>query len=115
MNISFKGIENFKILKHMQEKEGPLMLSDGETVPAQETIQTIKVKLKLTDDGEKDLTQYKLAIVSGIPFATIKSIMQKRTKGITLKTIILLSNGLGISPSEFINDKSFFAENLDLD
>lgn len=65
--------------------------------------------------GEKDITQYKLAQLSGVPFATIKSIMQRRTKGITLKTIILLANGLGITPAEFIDDKSFFAENLNLD
>ena len=38
--------------------------------------------------GEKDLTQYKLAQLSGVPFPTIKSIMQRRTKGISLKTII---------------------------
>ncbi|MBP3432043.1 MAG: helix-turn-helix transcriptional regulator [Clostridia bacterium] len=65
--------------------------------------------------GEKDLTQYKLAQLSGLPFPTLKSIMQRRTKGITLKTIILLSNGLGITPSEFINDKAFSAENLELE
>ena len=64
--------------------------------------------------GEKDLTQYKLAQLSGLPFPTIKSIMQRRTKGISLKTIILLANGLGITPSEFIDDKSFSAENLEL-
>ncbi len=65
--------------------------------------------------GEKNLTQYRLAQLSGIPFPTIKSIMQGRTKGITLKTIILLSNGLGITASEFINDDAFLAENLDID
>lgn len=62
-----------------------------------------------------DMTQYKLAQLSGIPFATIKSIMQRRTKGISLKTVILLANGLNITPSEFIDDQSFLAENLDLD
>ncbi|MBQ2701631.1 MAG: helix-turn-helix transcriptional regulator, partial [Clostridia bacterium] len=62
-----------------------------------------------------NLTQYKLAQLSGVPFPTIKSIMQRRTKGISLKTIIMLSNGLGISPSEFINDSSFLADNLILD
>jgi len=62
-----------------------------------------------------DMTQYKLAQLSGVPFATIKSIMQRRTKGISLKTVILLANGLNITPSEFIDDKSFLAENLDLD
>lgn len=65
--------------------------------------------------GERNITQYKLSQLSGIPFPTIKSIMQRRTKGITLKTIIMLADGLGITPSEFINDESFWAENLDLD
>lgn len=65
--------------------------------------------------GEKNLTQYKLAQLSGIPFPTIKSIMQRRTNGISLKTIILLADGLGISPAEFIDDESFLAKNLDLE
>lgn len=65
--------------------------------------------------GERNLTQYKLAQLSNLPFATIKSIMQRRTKGISLKTIILLSSGLNISPSEFIAGEEFQAENLDLE
>ena len=65
--------------------------------------------------GEKALTQYKLAQLSGVPFPTIKSILQRRTKGITLKTIIMISFGLQIAPSEFLNDSAFVAENLDLD
>ena len=65
--------------------------------------------------GERNITQYKLSQLSGIPFPTIKSIMQRRTKGITLKTIIMLADGLQIKPSEFIDDPSFLAENLDLD
>ena len=64
---------------------------------------------------EKKLTQYRLAELSGVHFATIKSIMQRRTKTINLKTIILLSSGLGVTPWEFICDDSFLAENLDLD
>ena len=64
--------------------------------------------------GEQDLTQYKLSQLSGVPFPTIKSIMQRRTKGISLKTIILLSYGLNITPREFIDD-SFIACNLDLE
>ena len=65
--------------------------------------------------GERNLTQYKLAQLSGIPFPTIKSIMHRRTKDITLKTIIMLSDGLKVSPSEFLNDPSFNIENLTLD
>jgi transcriptional regulator with XRE-family HTH domain len=65
--------------------------------------------------GEQNLTQYRLAQICGLPLATVKSIMQKRTKGITLKTIILLANGLGLTASEFISGKEFLAENLDLE
>ena len=65
--------------------------------------------------GEQDLTQYKLATLSGLPYATVKSIMQKRTKSIDLRTIILIANGLGIKPSEFIDTEAFWAENLNLE
>lgn len=65
--------------------------------------------------GEKDISQYKLAELSGLPYPTIKSIMQKRTNGISLKTIILLADGLDITPSEFLNDDAFLAKNLDFE
>lgn len=64
--------------------------------------------------NEQNLTQYKLTQLSGVPFPTIKSTMQRRTKDISLKTIIMLTDGLKISPSEFINDDTFSVTNLDL-
>ena len=64
--------------------------------------------------GEQSLTQYRIAQQSNLPLSTVKSIMQRRAKGVELNTIILLANGLGITPSEFINDPSFWADNLDL-
>lgn len=79
------------------------------------TLNDVVVERLLKFMGEKNLSQYKLAELSGLPYPTIKSIMQRRTKGITLKTIILLANGLGISPAEFINHESFSADNLDLE
>ena len=79
------------------------------------SINEVVIERLLKYMGEKNLTQYKLSQLSGIPFPTIKSIMQRRTKGITLKTIIMLADGLEVTPSEFINDKSFLAENLELD
>lgn len=63
---------------------------------------------------EKDITQYELANLSGLPYPTIKSIMQGRTDSINLKTIILLAHGFGMKPSEFIDDDKFLAENLGL-
>ena len=65
--------------------------------------------------GKLNLTQYALAQKSGVPFPTIKSIMQRRTKGIELKTVIMLANGVGVTVSEFLNDESFNYVNLELD
>ena len=60
-------------------------------------------------------TQYTLAELSGVPYPTIKSIMQRRTKGITLKTIIMLAHGFQMSVSEFLCDDYFQYESLDLE
>lgn len=64
--------------------------------------------------GEQNLTQYKIAQKSGIPYSTIKNIMQRRTKSIDFKTVLLLSHGLGIRPQEFVDD-DFLPEKLNLD
>ena len=65
--------------------------------------------------GKQNLTQYRLAELSGIPFSTIKSIMQKKTKGISFKTIILLANGFNVPLSEFADEKIFNVEKIKLD
>ena len=57
--------------------------------------------------NEQNLTQYELAQHSGVPFSTIKSIMQRKTKNISLKTIIMLSKGLGIRTKDFLDDIKF--------
>ena len=79
------------------------------------TINDAVVERLLQYMGQKNITQYKLAQLSGVPFPTIKSILQRRANGITLKTIIMLSYGLNVKPSDFIDDPSFLAENLKLD
>lgn len=65
--------------------------------------------------GKQNITQYRLAELSGIPFSTIKSIMQKKTKGISFKTIILLANGFNVPLNEFADEKIFNLENIKLD
>ena len=57
--------------------------------------------------NEQNLTQYELAQRSGVPFSTIKSIMQRKTKNISLKTIIMLSKGLGMRTKDFLDDIKF--------
>lgn len=64
--------------------------------------------------GEKNISQYKLAKLSCIPFPTIRSIIQRKTKDIHLRTIIMLVNGLGVPLNEFLDEKIFNVDNLDM-
>lgn len=64
--------------------------------------------------GEKNMSQYKLAQLSCVPFPTIRSIMQRRTKDIHLKTIIMLAEGLGVPLNEFLDESIFYTSNLDM-
>lgn len=63
---------------------------------------------------QKGISQYKLQQITGISRETIKSIMKGKTKGVNLKTILLISEGLKISVSEFLNSPLFSYENLDV-
>ena len=63
----------------------------------------------------KKMSQYKLAQQSGIPFETINSIMKGKAKGVNMKTLILISEGLGIKLIEFIDCDLFLYENLNID
>lgn len=65
--------------------------------------------------GEQNITQYKLAQLSDIPAPTLKSIMQRRTKNISLKTVMLIAKGFGMSVSEFLDEPMFDPDKLNLD
>ena len=65
--------------------------------------------------GTTNYSQYALAELSGVPYPTIKSIMQRRTKGITLKTIVMIARGFNVDVSEFLSDNFFHYDELDLD
>lgn len=65
--------------------------------------------------GLMHLSQYELAQRSGVPYPTIKSIMQRRTNGMALKTVVMLAHGIGVTVSEFLNHESFGYENLELE
>ena len=62
-----------------------------------------------------DLTQYELATRSDLPYSTIKSILQKRTKDINYKTIMKIAKGLNIKPWKLVEDEHLTADYLDLD
>lgn len=63
----------------------------------------------------KKMSQYRLAQNSGIPFETIKSIMKGKAKGVNMKTLILISEGLNMKLIEFLDCEIFLYENLNLD
>lgn len=64
---------------------------------------------------EKGLTQYRLEQNAGLSHDTLKSIMKGKTNGVNLRTLILISDGFGITVSEFLNSDLFLYDNLNLE
>jgi len=50
MNISFKGIENLKILKKIQQNEGFVQVANDKQLPAIEDLKIVKIRCDLTND-----------------------------------------------------------------
>ena len=63
---------------------------------------------------EKNMSQYRLEIESGIQHGSMQCIMNGRNKTVTLTTAIMLAKGFGISLSEFLDDEIFEFENFEL-
>ena len=68
--------------------------------------EAVTIRLKELLD-ERGLSVYKLERRSAVSHDTLKSIMKGKTKGVNLKTLIALSDGLGITVSEFLNSELF--------
>ncbi len=64
---------------------------------------------------EKNMTLYRLEQKSGILHGTMMCIMNERNKNVTMKTIFQLARGFDISFLEFLNDKLFIDEDLEID
>lgn len=64
---------------------------------------------------ENKMTLYRLEQKSGILHETMMCIMNERNKNITLKTIMQLARGFDMTLLEFLDDKLFTEENIDLD
>ena len=61
---------------------------------------------------EKNMTQYLLALNSGITHSTLKNIMHDTVKDNLLSTVILIASGFDMTVSEFLNSPLFLEENL---
>ena len=65
--------------------------------------------------NEKNMTLYRLEQNSGILHGTMMCIMNERNKNVTLKTIMQLARGFNVSLIEFLDDKIFTDDNLEID
>ncbi len=64
---------------------------------------------------EKNITQYRLAMNSGITHSTLKNIIHETVKDNLLSTVILIASGFNMTVSEFLDSSLFLEENLDID
>lgn len=53
---------------------------------------------------EKEITQYKLSKLSGIPQTTLSSIMNERSKSPSLDIVMQIAKTLGVTVSELIGE-----------
>lgn len=63
---------------------------------------------------QKGMTQYRLAMNSGITHSTLKNIMHETIKDSLLSTVILIASGFDMTVSEFLDSPLFLEENLNI-
>ena len=63
---------------------------------------------------EKNMTQYRLAMNSGITHSTLKNIIHETVKDNLLSTVILIATGFKMTISEFLDSPLFLEENLNI-
>ncbi|MBQ8431005.1 MAG: helix-turn-helix transcriptional regulator [Clostridia bacterium] len=63
---------------------------------------------------EKNITQYRLAMNSGVTHSTLKNIIHETVKDNLLSTIILIASGFNMTVSEFLDSPLFLEENLNI-
>lgn len=63
---------------------------------------------------KNNITQYRLAMNSGVNHSTLKNIIHETIKDNLLSTIILIAGGFDITVSEFLDSPLFLEENLNI-
>ena len=61
---------------------------------------------------EKNITQYRLAQLSGLAQTTIADIRKMQNKGTTIQNINAIAQGFGIDISEFFNSSLFKGDSI---
>ena len=63
---------------------------------------------------ERQLSQYKLEKMIGMPHNTMKTLMGERNSSVNLKTVMQIIKGLEMTPAQFFDDPIFEREDLEL-
>ncbi len=64
---------------------------------------------------EKNMTQYRLEVESGIQHGSMQCIMNGRNKTVTLSTVMLLAKGFHMSLIDFLDDDIFRSDKIEID
>ena len=64
---------------------------------------------------EKNMTQYRLEIKSGILHGTMACIMRGKNKTVTLSTVMMIAKGFDMTLCEFLDAEVFTSEELEIE
>lgn len=64
---------------------------------------------------EKNMTQYRLEMNSGLSHSRVGNILREKNKTVTLSTIILFAQGFGITLIQFLDSPFFDFNKLDVE
>ena len=64
---------------------------------------------------EKDMSQYRLELDSGIQHGSMQCIMNGRNKTVTLSTVMMLARGFNMPLTEFLDDEIFRSDDLEIE
>lgn len=64
---------------------------------------------------QKNMTQYRLEQQSGIQRRHMQWILNRKSKSVTLSTVMTIANGFGMTVLEFLDDDLFLYKNLDVE
>ena len=64
---------------------------------------------------EKNMTQYRLEVLSHIPHSTMQNIIDGNHNKIMLNTVMMIAKGFGMTHLEFLDDEVFFSEDLEIE
>ena len=71
-------------------------------------ISNIMVKKKMP-------SQYRVCKEAGLTESTLRAIINEEHESVTVKTLLRICDGLGVSIQEFFNDEMFNKDNLDIE